>query len=82
MQQLQNRKNEFMNCFPKSIFQGETLNEPRLILLLADRGLNLDEISKIAKIMKAIIDLEEILRPIRVIMNWNKIIRRVENQLN
>ena len=80
--QLQSRGDEFMNCFPKTIFQKETFNEPRLILLLANRGLNLEEINKIIKIMTAIIDITRIVRPIRIMMNWNKVIQKIENQLN
>ena len=82
MYQLQNRGDEFRNCFPRMIFQKETFNEPRLILLLADRGLNLEEINKIIKIMKAIINIEKTVRPIRIILNWNKVIQKLENQLN
>ena len=82
MHQLQNRGDEFMNCFPKTIFQNKTFNEPRLILLLADKGWNLEEINKIAKIMKAIIDIEETVRPIKIMLNWNKALQKIENQLN
>ena len=80
--QLENKGEEFMNCFPKSIFQKETFIEHRLILLLANRGANLEDINKITKLLKAILDIEEIIRPIRIIINWNKIIKKMENQLN
>ena len=82
MHQLQNRGDEFINCFPKTIYQNKTFNEPRLILLLADKGWNLEEINKIIKIMKAIIDIEETVIPIRIMLNWNKVIQKIENQLN
>ena len=80
--QLENRKDEFINCFPKTIFQTGTINEPRLILVLADKSFSLEEINKTIKLMKAITDIEDIIKPIRIILNWNKVIERIENQLN
>ena len=71
-----------MNCFPKAIFQNETFKEHRLILLLADRGLSIEEINKTLKLTKAILDIEKTIKPIRIILNWNKIIQRIESQLN
>ena len=82
MYQLENRQNEFINCFPKAIFQKETLKEHRLILLLADRKLSLEEINRVIKLMKAVIDIEETLKPIRIMLNWNKALSQIENQLN
>ena len=78
LKQLERKSNNFMDCFPRIVLQGERVDKHKLTLVLAAINLNFNNINKILKLVEAIVQINEIVKPIRIMLTWNNILKRLE----
>ena len=78
LRQLERKSNNFMDCFPRIVLQGERVDKHKLTLVLAAINLNFNNINKILRLVEAIVQINEIVKPIRIMLTWNNILKRLE----
>ena len=67
-----------MDCFPKTIIQKGKVDKHRLTLVLAVINLDFNNINKTLKLVEAIVQIDEIVKPIRIMLTWNNILKKLE----
>ena len=78
LKQLDRKSNNFMDCFPKTIVQKDKVNKNKVTLILAVCNIDIYNINKILKLLEAMIQIDNIVRPIRIMLNWNNILKKLE----